>query len=72
MPEEQITHGDGWIATRTADGYRLSWLTNDRVVNFMSAEATAEITEADFELLRADPKAAYGLILKYEPVQEIK
>lgn len=68
MPDEPTDnlYGEGWIARRTPDGCTLSWLTNHPTAHVVSAEASADITEADFERLRHDPGAAYEVILEYE------
>jgi hypothetical protein len=75
MPRESDQdnlHGEGWIARRTSAGCRLSWITNHPRAHLLSVEATAAISEADFELLRQDPGAFDDLVLKYEPVQVIE
>lgn len=70
--DDDNLYGEGWIARRTPEGCRLSWITNHPVAHVMSAEATATITEADFERLRDDPDCAPDVILKYEPTQVIE
>ncbi|MGI5130779.1 hypothetical protein ACQEVB_28510 [Pseudonocardia sp. CA-107938] len=63
--------GQGWIAERTPEGCVLRWLTNHPTSRFVSVEAHAQITEAEFEHLRRHPEAGEALIRTYEPVQVI-
>ncbi|MGH3716054.1 MAG: hypothetical protein ACRDT4_21715 [Micromonosporaceae bacterium] len=65
--EQDNLYGDGWSAHRTPNGCMLRWLTNHPEAHFVSAEATAAITDADFEQLRQDPDASLAIIRKYEP-----
>lgn len=65
--DENNLYGEGWTAHRTPDGCTLHWLTNHPRAHFVSAEATAAITDADFERLRQDPGTSHELIRKYEP-----
>ncbi|MGH2381126.1 MAG: hypothetical protein ACRDG7_07880 [Candidatus Limnocylindria bacterium] len=65
--DEDNLYGEGWNAHRTGKGCTLRWLTNHPDAQLVSAEATAAITEADFERLRQNPGTSHEIIRKYEP-----
>ncbi|MDN5724798.1 MAG: hypothetical protein L0G99_02545 [Propionibacteriales bacterium] len=49
--DQNNVQGSGWTASRTADGYVLTWIGGEMV----SREMGGPITEADFKHLRQHP-----------------
>lgn len=61
--DENNVRGEGWIASRTASGYTLSWISGEHG----GGELSAEISEEEFERLRADPGAFLEIQFEHDP-----
>lgn len=63
--DENNVRGEGWTASRTADGYTLSWIGGELV----GKEVTAEISAEEFERLRREPSAFHDIAVAHDPEQ---
>lgn len=61
--DENTVWGQGWKASRTADGFILSWLSGELV----DKELTAEISREEFERLRSNPEAFDEIQFEHDP-----
>lgn len=61
--DENNVQGQGWTASRSADGYTLSWIGGE----LLGKEVSAEISKEEFERLRSDPSAFNEIAIKHNP-----
>lgn len=61
--DENNVRGAGWTASRGANGYTLSWISGEHG----GGELSAEISEEEFERLRANPGAFLEIQFEHDP-----